>query len=39
MNSKVFSQRFNKELPTLGFLEELTEKQKQFPKYLVLLAI
>lgn len=26
MNSKVFSQRFNRELATLGFPEELSEK-------------
>lgn len=28
MNSKVFSQRFNRELSLLGFPEELTEKTK-----------
>lgn len=32
MNSKVFSQRFNRELATLGFPEELTEKTKAVSK-------
>lgn len=32
MNSKVFSQRFNRELSTLGFPEELTEKTKAVSK-------
>lgn len=32
MNSKVFSQRFNRELATLGFPEELTEKIKAVSK-------
>lgn len=32
MNSKVFSQRFNRELSTLGFPEELTEKTKAVAK-------
>lgn len=32
MNSKVFSQRFNRELSTLGFPEELTEKIKAVSK-------
>ncbi len=32
MNSKVFSQRFNRELATLGFPEELTEKTKAVAK-------
>jgi len=32
MNSKVFSQRFNRELSALGFPEELTEKIKAVSK-------
>lgn len=32
MNSKVFSQRFNRELATLGFPEELLEKTKAVSK-------
>jgi hypothetical protein len=32
MNSKVFSQRFNRELSMLGFPEELTEKTKAISK-------
>ena len=32
MNSKVFSQRFNRELAVLGFPEELTEKIKAVAK-------
>lgn len=32
MNSKVFSQRFNRELATLGFPEELIEKTKAVAK-------
>lgn len=32
MNRKVFSQRFNRELSTLGFPEELTEKIKAVAK-------
>lgn len=32
MNSKVFSQRFNRELAVLGFPEELTEKIKAVSK-------
>lgn len=32
MNSKVFSQRFNRELSSLGFPEELTEKVKAVSK-------
>jgi len=32
MNSKVFSQRFNRELATLGFPEELAEKIKAISK-------
>jgi hypothetical protein len=32
MNSKVFSQRFNRELALLGFPEELTEKVKAVAK-------
>lgn len=32
MNSKVFSQRFNRELASLGFPEELTEKTKAVSK-------
>jgi len=32
MNSKVFSQRFNRELATLGFPEELNEKTKAVSK-------
>ena len=32
MNSKVFSQRFNRELAALGFPEELTEKTKAVAK-------
>lgn len=32
MNSKVFSQRFNRELSTLGFPEELAEKTKAVSK-------
>lgn len=32
MNSKVFSQRFNRELATLGFPEELAEKIKAVSK-------
>lgn len=32
MNSKVFSQRFNRELATLGFPEELSEKVKAVSK-------
>jgi hypothetical protein len=32
MNSKVFSQRFNRELALLGFPEELTEKTKAVSK-------
>jgi len=32
MNSKVFSQRFNRELAGLGFPEELTEKTKAVSK-------
>ncbi len=32
MNSKVFSQRFNRELATLGFPEELGEKTKAVSK-------
>lgn len=32
MNSKVFSQRFNRELASLGFPEELTEKIKAVSK-------
>lgn len=32
MNSKVFSQRFNRELATLGFPEDLTEKTKAVSK-------
>jgi hypothetical protein len=32
MNSKVFSQRFNRELTTLGFPEELSEKIKAVSK-------
>ncbi|MDR3504003.1 hypothetical protein ACD661_08090 [Legionella lytica] len=32
MNSKVFSQRFNRELATLGFPEELSEKIKAVSK-------
>lgn len=39
MNSKVFSQRFNRELATLGFPEDLTEKRKPYQKYLVSHAI
>lgn len=32
MNSKVFSQRFNRELASLGFPEELAEKTKAVAK-------
>lgn len=32
MNTKVFSQRFNRELSMLGFPEELTEKVKAVAK-------
>ena len=32
MNSKVFSQRFNRELSLLGFPEEITEKTKAVSK-------
>jgi hypothetical protein len=32
MNSKVFSQRFNRELATLGFPEDLSEKIKAVSK-------
>lgn len=32
MNSKVFSQRFNRELSLLGFPEDLTEKTKAVAK-------
>lgn len=32
MNSKVFSQRFNRELSVLGFPEELAEKTKAVSK-------
>ncbi|MFA6303089.1 MAG: hypothetical protein WC627_08165 [Legionella sp.] len=32
MNSKVFSQRFNRELSSLGFPEELAEKTKAVSK-------
>jgi hypothetical protein len=32
MNSKVFSQRFNRELAALGFPEDLTEKTKAVSK-------
>lgn len=32
MNSKVFSQRFNRELSALGFPEELSEKTKAVAK-------
>ena len=32
MNSKVFSQRFNRELASLGFPEELAEKTKAVSK-------
>lgn len=32
MNSKVFAQRFNRELSTLDFPEELTEKVKAVAK-------
>ena len=32
MNSKVFSQRFNRELSLLGFPEELSEKTKAVAK-------
>jgi hypothetical protein len=32
MNRKVFSQRFNRELSTLGFPEELVEKTKAVAK-------
>ncbi|MBN9231002.1 MAG: hypothetical protein BGO90_15855 [Legionella sp. 40-6] len=32
MNSKVFSQRFNRELATLGFPEDLAEKIKAVSK-------
>lgn len=32
MNSKVFSQRFNRELALLGFPEELSEKTKAVSK-------
>ena len=32
MNSKVFSQRFNRELATLGFPEDLVEKTKAVAK-------
>jgi hypothetical protein len=32
MNSKVFSQRFNRELALIGFPEELTEKTKAVSK-------
>lgn len=32
MNSKVFSQRFNRELATLGFPEDLAEKTKAVSK-------
>lgn len=32
MNSKVFSQRFNRELSMLGFPEDLTEKVKAVSK-------
>jgi len=32
MNSKVFSQRFNRELMMLGFPEDLTEKTKAVSK-------
>lgn len=32
MNSKVFSQRFNRELATLGFPEELADKVKAVSK-------
>jgi hypothetical protein len=32
MNSKVFSQRFNRELTTLGFPEDLAEKTKAVSK-------
>lgn len=32
MNSKVFSQRFNRELATLGFPDELSEKIKAVSK-------
>ncbi len=32
MNSKVFSQRFNRELAALGFPEELAEKTKAVSK-------
>jgi hypothetical protein len=32
MNSKVFSQRFNRELATLGFPDEIAEKTKAVAK-------
>ncbi|MBA2657467.1 MAG: hypothetical protein H0U70_10890 [Tatlockia sp.] len=32
MNNKMFSQRFNRELSTLGFPEELSEKTKAVSK-------
>lgn len=32
MNSKIFSQRFNRELATLGFPEDLVEKTKAVSK-------
>lgn len=32
MNSKVFSQRFNREIATLGFPDELAEKVKAISK-------
>ncbi|MFI4919225.1 MAG: hypothetical protein ACHP65_06695 [Legionellales bacterium] len=32
MNSKVFSQRFNSELATLGFPDDITEKTKAISK-------
>lgn len=32
MNSKIFSQRFNRELSILGFPEDLTEKVKAVSK-------
>jgi hypothetical protein len=32
MNSKVFSQRFNRELASLGFPEDLTDKTKAVSK-------
>ncbi len=32
MGSKVFSQRFNRELSTLGFPEDITEKTKAISK-------